>query len=149
MIARARRRADRAAAAAPELLPRRILLDTQAWLWWQTDDPRLGPRARRAITSATEVRVSVASAWEIAIKVSIGKLKLPPDLDLERELEDGGLLPLPIEIAHTEALRRLPVLHRDPFDRMLIAQATTEALTLVTADRQLEPYDIALLDAQS
>jgi len=124
------------------------LLDTHAWLWWQTDDSRLGARARRAIATASEVRVSAASAWEIAIKVTFGKLRMPPDIDIEQEIEHGGFLPLPIEIAHTDALRRLPALHRDPFDRILIAQAATEGLTLVSADRQLDPYDIPVLDAQ-
>jgi PIN domain nuclease of toxin-antitoxin system len=151
MIARARRSPARRANASgsPDTLPRRILLDTHAWLWWQTDDPRLGARARRAIASASEVRVSAVSAWEIAIKIPLGKLRMPAEIDIEHELERGGFLSLPIEIAHADALRRLPALHRDPFDRMLLAQAASEGLTLLTCDRQLDAYDIPTLDAES
>jgi PIN domain nuclease of toxin-antitoxin system len=126
---------------------RRLLLDTHVWLWWQAGDKRLGRDTLRAIRQAAEVRLSAASAWEIAIKSAIGKLVLPLDADIEAELERDGFQPLAVEVAHAEALRGLPVLHRDPFDRMLVAQAMVEGLTLVTADPALARYGVAVLDA--
>ena len=96
---------------------------------------------------ASEVRFSAASAWEIAIKVSIGKLTLPDDADIGDELSRSGFLALPIEIAHADDVRRLPPLHNDPFDRLLVAQSRLEGLTLVSADRQLAAYGIAVIDA--
>lgn len=146
----ARRRARRslnAAAPVTELAPRRLLLDTHVWLWWQADDARLGPRTRTLLQRASEVRFSAVSAWEIAIKVSIGKLTLPADADIIDELAHSGFLALPIDIAHAEDVRRLPPLHNDPFDRLLVAQSRLEGLTLVTADRQLAAYGIAVIDA--
>ena len=126
---------------------RRLLLDTHVWLWWQADDRRLGARARHAIGTATEVRFSAASAWEIAIKVSLGKLTLPRGVDIESALALDGFRPLPVEVAHAEALRALPALHRDPFDRMLVAQAQSEGLTIMTADARLADYEVPLLRA--
>ncbi len=128
-------------------LPRRLLLDTHVWLWWQKDDARLGPRTRHLLMHASDVHFSAASAWEIAIKTAIGKLALPRNADIEAELAHCGFLPLPVQIAHAERLRDLPILHRDPFDRLLIAQARVEGLTLVTADAQLAAYDVNLVDA--
>lgn len=147
----ARRRTRRIAAPAPltELAPRRILLDTHVWLWWQADDARLGPRTRDLLQRASEVRFSAASAWEIAIKVAIGKLTLPDDADIVGELSQSGFLALPIEIAHADDVRHLPLLHSDPFDRLLVAQARLEGLTLVSADNQLAAYGIAVLDASN
>lgn len=133
-------------AEAPPLS--RLLLDTQAWLWWQSDDKRLGAGARAAIRAAGEVRLSAASAWEIAIKTSLGKLEVPEDSDVLAELEQDGFQPLAIEIAHAIAVRALPRIHRDPFDRVLVAQARLEGLTLVTADPVLSRYGIAVLDAR-
>jgi PIN domain nuclease of toxin-antitoxin system len=127
--------------------PRRILLDTHVWLWWQTDDARLGARARRLISTASEVRLSAASVWEMSIKASLGKLTLPKDADIDAELESDGFVPLPVEIAHADGVRHLPPLHRDPFDRLLIAQAVAEGLTVVTADAALEVYDVSIFDA--
>ena len=143
------RRVRKAFAAAPSsgLAPRRLLLDTHVWLWWQAGDARLGSQARQRLERASEVRFSAASAWEIAIKVGIGKLTLPKRADIEVELAESGFVALPVEIAHAEHVRRLPPLHRDPFDRLLVAQAHVEALTLVTADRELAAYGIELLDA--
>ncbi len=131
-----------------ELLPRRVLLDTQAWLWMQADDPRLGTRARRLIQQAAEVRLSAASVWEIAIKTAIGKLTLPPDADIEAELEHTGIRPLLIDFAHANHVQRLPPLHRDPFDRLLVAQALVEGLSMLSADTQLAAYGIAVIDAR-
>ncbi len=129
------------------MAPRRLLLDTHVWLWWQADDARLGPATRALIHRASEVRFSAASAWEIAIKVAIGKLTLPADADIGEELSQSGFLALPVEIAHADAVRHLPPLHRDPFDRLLVAQSRLEGLTLVSADRYLAQYDITVLDA--
>jgi PIN domain nuclease of toxin-antitoxin system len=146
----ARRRARKsfvAAAPVTELAPRRLLLDTHVWLWWQADDTRLGSATRQLIRRASEVRFSAASAWEIAIKVAIGKLELPKGADIAAELDNSGFLALPVEIAHADDVRRLPSLHADPFDRLLVAQARTEGLTLVSADRQLAAYGIPVLDA--
>jgi len=146
----ARRRARRppsGVAPVSELAPRRLLLDTHVWLWWQADDSRLGPRTRELLQRASEVRFSAASAWEIAIKVAIGKLVLPPEANISDELSHSGFLALPIEIAHAEDVRRLLPLHNDPFDRLLVAQSRVEGLTLVTADRQLAAYGIPVLDA--
>jgi len=126
---------------------RRLLLDTHAWLWWQADDPRLGVATRRMLQHASEVRFSAASAWEIGIKLTLGKLSLPRDADISAALADSGFLPLAVDIAHAQGVQRLPPLHRDPFDRMLVAQARIEGLTLVTADRQLGAYGIPVMDA--
>ncbi len=135
-------------ATVSALTPRRLLLDTHTWLWLQSDDLRLGARTRLLIQHASEVRFSAVSAWEIAIKISIGKLTLPPDADINAELELSGFLSLPIEIAHADHVRQLALLHRDPFDRLLVAQAIVEGLTLVTADTQLAGYGVSVADAR-
>jgi PIN domain nuclease of toxin-antitoxin system len=135
------------AAPVVELSPRRLLLDTHVWLWWQAGDARLGTQAEQLLQRASEVRFSAASAWEIAIKVGVGKLTLHKDADIGAELSHSGFLALAVDIAHAEEVRRLPLLHRDPFDRLLVAQARVEGLTLVTADKQLSAYDISVLDA--
>jgi PIN domain nuclease of toxin-antitoxin system len=146
----ARRRARKSfSTSAPhgDVEPTRVLLDTHVWLWWQADDPRLGVKTRRVLQRASEVRFSAASAWEIAIKVAIGKLTLPPDADIAAELARSGFLALSVELAHAEDVRRLPSLHSDPFDRLLVAQSRVEGLTLVTADRQLAAYGATVMDA--
>jgi PIN domain nuclease of toxin-antitoxin system len=125
----------------------RLLLDTHVWLWWQSDHHRLGPATRNAIAEADDVYLSAASAWEISIKISLGKLRLPRGADIESELHRDGFLPLPIDMGHAKAFATLPNIHRDPFDRMLIAQATVEGLTLATADEALTRYAIPLLRA--
>jgi PIN domain nuclease of toxin-antitoxin system len=148
----ARRRARKAfpgAAPIVQLRPRRLLIDTHVWLWWQADDPRLGPATRRLMQHASEVRFSAASAWEIAIKVGIGKLTLPKGADISAELVRSGFLELPVAVAHADDVRHLPALHADPFDRLLVAQARVEALTLVSADRQLSAYGIPVVDART
>jgi len=123
----------------------RLLLDTHALLWWLADEG-LTTQARDAIADpANLVAVSAASAWEISIKKALGKLTAPDDL--ERQLQAGGLTPLPITIAHGTAAGRLPRHHEDPFDRMLIAQAFAEGLTIVTRDKRFDDYGVALLSA--
>jgi PIN domain nuclease of toxin-antitoxin system len=123
----------------------RLLLDTHALLWWLADEG-LAAQARDAIADpANVVVVSAASAWEISIKKALGKLAAPDDL--ERQVDIGGFTPLPISIAHGIAAGQLPRHHDDPFDRMLIAQAVEEGLTIVTRDKRFENYGVALLPA--
>ena len=130
-----------------ELSTRRLLLDTHVWLWWQSGDTRLGQETRALLQRASEVRFSAASVWEMAIKSSIGKLRLPPNADIAAELAHAGFRALPVKIVHAEAVRHLPLLHRDPFDRLLVAQAQLEGLTLVTGDVALAVYDVPTVDA--
>jgi PIN domain nuclease of toxin-antitoxin system len=123
----------------------RLLLDTHALLWWLADEA-LTAQARDAIADpANLVVVSAASAWEISIKKALGKLAAPDDL--EQQLQAGGLVPLPISIAHGVAAGQLPRHHEDPFDRMLIAQAFAEGLTIMTRDKRFDDYGVALLPA--
>lgn len=123
-----------------------LLLDTHVLLWWLADDPNLSSPARRAISDrASRVVVSAATAWEMAIKQALGKLEVPDDLDAV--LESGGFTSLPITIAHALVAGALPRHHDDPFDRMLVAQALSEGLTVVTADTRLEAYGVAVLAA--
>ena len=125
----------------------RLLLDTHAFLWWRGAPSRLGPAARHAITQAEAVYVSMASAWESAIKVSIGKLRL--DARFEDGISESGFRPLPIEFSHLDHLAALPLLHRDPFDRMLIAQALADGLTILTDDSRIARYEVAWMPAGS
>jgi PIN domain nuclease of toxin-antitoxin system len=121
----------------------RLLLDTHALLWWLADDG-LTDQARDAIADqANLVMVSAVSAWEISIKKALGKLTAPDDL--EQQMDAGGFAPLPITITHGTAAGELPQHHDDPFDRMLIAQAVAEGLTVVTHDKRFADYDVAIL----
>ncbi len=147
-MAARRRKSASVAESAVAYSPRRILLDTHVWLWWYAGDKALGSAARSLIKHADEVRFSAASAWEIAIKRALGKLVLRGELSLARELERDGFTELAISIAHTDALRELSPRHRDPFDRMLVAQAQIEGLTLVTADAAIAQYGIPVIDAR-
>jgi PIN domain nuclease of toxin-antitoxin system len=122
----------------------RLLLDTHILLWWLADDPSLPAGARESISDAgTEVLVSAATVWEIAIKKASGKLDSPDDL-LEA-LEANAFGTLAITAAHALAAGDLPAHHADPFDRMLIAQAQSEALTLVSVDARFGDYEVACL----
>lgn len=94
------------------------------------------------------MRLSVVSAWEIAIKISLGTLSLPRGFDVAEEIARDGFAPLSIDMEHAAGVLRLPVLHRDPFDRMLISQALADGLTLVTADLQLEGYGMGWMNAR-
>lgn len=123
--------------------PTRLLLDTHTFLWWRDDSARLGTAPRAAIASADLVFVSAASAWEAAIKAAMGKLHLPDSF--QSGVLDSGFEKLPIGFSHAEEVGHLPPHHRDPFDRMLIAQARCERLTLVTHDRRFEPYEVEVL----
>lgn len=121
----------------------KLLLDTHAFLWWQEDSRKLGAVARRAIARADTVWVSAASAWEVAIKVGLGKVKVPGPLF--EAVEDSQFTALAIGFEHAALVGRLPRHHGDPFDRMLIAQAIVEGATLVTHDEQFEAYAVPLL----
>ena len=129
-----------------------LLLDTQTLLWWKEGSRKLGRRARRAIeTDATTVRVSAASAWEIAIKARAGRLELKQPLDawLPDGLRREGFLMLSVTVEHAVAVASLPDSHQDPFDRLLIAQARAEGLTIVTSDAAFDDYDVRVLDARA
>ena len=125
----------------------RLLLDTHVWLWWKAGARSLGPRARETIVRAGEVRLSVASVWEIVIKVSSGKLRIPALDSFAVELAKHGFRELPVELRHVEAVAQLPRIHRDPFDRIICAQAGIEGLTLVTSDARLSRCGIQTLPA--
>ncbi|HXP77369.1 MAG TPA: type II toxin-antitoxin system VapC family toxin [Stellaceae bacterium] len=124
----------------------RILLDTHVFLWW-LDRPRgLSADAQEALAAPENIiLVSVASAWELAIKGAIGHLKFP--VNVEATIDRCGFQKLGISFAHAARAGNLPRHHRDPFDRMLIAQAQSEGLTLVTRDRAFSDYGISLLQA--
>lgn len=123
-----------------------MLLDTQVLLWVLMKPRRLSVAATDAIEAGeNRVFVSMASPWEISIKAALGNLT-PPD-DLERQLNEKRFELLPIAIRHTEAVAFLPHHHRDPFDRMLVAQAQVDGLTLVSSDREIRRYPVALLPA--
>jgi PIN domain nuclease of toxin-antitoxin system len=121
---------------------RRLLLDSNVLVRWLVDD--LASEVRQLVSDPTnEVYVSAASPWELAIKVASGKLRLPNDL--AGVVVDAGFTALPITGEHGEAAALLPLHHRDPFDRILIAQAQIERLTLVSRDRAFERYDVELM----
>jgi PIN domain nuclease of toxin-antitoxin system len=123
----------------------RLLLDTQAFLYWAGDNPRLPKRARSAVQNPrSSVNLSAASIWEIRIKVARGSLRLRFD-DVGAKARDYRFELLPIMPDHAQAAGDLPRHHDDPFDRMLVAQAQIEDLTLVSGDALLEPYSIPLL----
>ncbi|PXF32484.1 hypothetical protein WH50_04155 [Pokkaliibacter plantistimulans] len=125
---------------------KRLLLDTHVLLWWLTDDPILGEKAKAAIQDIrNEVYVSAASTWEISIKKSLGKLQVPDDMSTM--IEDEGFIGLPISLYHGDQAGLLPKLHNDPFDRMLIAQAQAEGLILVTHDAAIMQYTVQTLAA--
>ena len=125
-----------------------LLLDTHALLWFLTNDPQLSVRARTAIEdSSNETQVSAVCLWEAAIKFGLGKLKLPaPYAEIfPSQLLLNGFALLPVTPAHCATLLTFPLHHRDPFDRMLLAQAKTEGMTLVSDDGQFQPYGVPLL----
>lgn len=120
-----------------------LLLDTHVILWWLTDDSTLSDELKARLDEDPEVFVSPASIWEVAIKQSIGKLSEP--IDLAEEIRDSGFRELPITSEHAIVAGRLPLLHRDPFDRMLVAQAQCEGLTLASRDLRVLQYQVDLL----
>lgn len=125
----------------------RLLLDTHCWLWWLAEPERLNAEALASITDRRNtLYLSAASAWEIAIKVALGKLALPAPVSsyVPSRLAEDGILSLPIEQGHALEVAELPNLHRDPFDRLLIAQARIEDLVLLTADPEVARYPVEL-----
>jgi PIN domain nuclease of toxin-antitoxin system len=126
---------------------KRLLLDTEALIWWDTNDPKLGGNARAAIQNAEGVYVSAASAWEIAIKTALGKLRT--SRTPAQAVVEGGFNELPISFEHAEQVGTLAAHHRDPFDRLIIAAARVEGLTVVTSDDKFERYELPLIDART
>ncbi|HPQ41364.1 MAG TPA: type II toxin-antitoxin system VapC family toxin [bacterium] len=123
-----------------------LLLDTHVLLWWLDDPEQILPETRERIADGTNmVYISAVTAWEIAIKKSIGKLTAPDNL--EDVIMQAGFTPLPVSIRHAMVVEQLPMHHTDPFDRMLVAQAQLESLTLLTRDRRMSLYNIASLPA--
>ncbi len=123
----------------------RVLLDTHAFLWWVEDAPALSKRARSAISNpANECLVSLASCWEMAIKLSLGKLRLPGAIErfIPEQLSANAFRQLEISIRHVARVVTLPFHHRDPFDRLLAAQALEESCPIVSADRSFRAYGV-------
>jgi PIN domain nuclease of toxin-antitoxin system len=120
-----------------------LLLDTHVVLWWLTDDSTLAAEVKERLDHEPDVYVSPATIWEVAIKQSIGKLDKPTDLP--ERIRDSGFRHLHITAEHGIVAGRLPLIHRDPFDRMLIAQAQVEQLTLVTRDAEIPKYAVDTL----
>jgi len=117
----------------------RILLDTHLFLWCINDDKRLSKSVRLKILQATEVYVSSASIWEACIKIKLNKLEADIS-EMIAAIKESGFCELPITTQHAAAVAKLADIHRDPFDRMLIAQAISEPLVLLTADKRLKEY---------
>lgn len=125
----------------------RLLLDAHTILWWDTASPALGENARKAIRNAGSVYVSAASEWELAIKAGLGKIALRRSI-LDAAL-DAGFEPLPVRFEHAQAVRSLKPIHRDPFDRLLVAVTLVEGLTLVSSDSVMAQYPIRVIEARS
>ena len=128
----------------------KLLLDTHCWLWTMHDPIKLNKKVRTLIENPeVTVFLSAASIWEIAIKVKLGKLKLPSDVEqyVFRRMKEEQFTELPISSRHAARVGALPEHHRDPFDRILVAQAQCEELALVTADRQLAAYEVKIIQA--
>jgi PIN domain nuclease of toxin-antitoxin system len=125
----------------------RLLLDTHTFLWFIEDNPRLSSDARKILESEVNLLISVASLWEIAIKNSIGKLSLaqPFGTFINSQLETKAIELLPIAITHLAMITTLPIHHRDPFDRLLVAQAMVEQMPIVSMDDKFDPYGIKRL----
>ena len=123
-----------------------ILLDTHVVLWWLADDDRLSSKSRALIAnSENTVYVSAASVWEVVIKQGLGKLRL--EGDFASEVLDNGFMALPVLFSHSAEIEHLPPIHRDPFDRMLVAQSRVENLHLMTLDTHLFEYPTQTIQA--
>ena len=127
----------------------KLLLDTHVWLWWLTDPERLGSYTRKEVSNPSNaVYLSAASSWELTIKYSLGRLPLPePPLEfVPKRLQRDQIIALPVSHLHALTVSRLPAIHQDPFDRILIAQAMVEDLTLCTVDSLMMNYQIECLN---
>jgi PIN domain nuclease of toxin-antitoxin system len=122
----------------------KVLLDTHAFLWFIDDDPQLSLAAKTLMESEVDLLLSVASLWEIAVKVSIGKLDLPKSFDLfvPEQLQINEIEVLPIELLHLSVVSGLPLHHRDPFDRLLISQSMVEKLSIISTDKVFDQYGV-------
>ena len=124
----------------------RYLIDTQIFIWLMEDSKKVPPEIRTLLQdSSINVFISIASIWEIVIKQAKGRLKTPEDIEIS--INKVGFKVLPIEVYHVLGLRRLPDYHRDPFDRILTAQALAEDLTLITSDKKIWKYNLKLIKA--
>ena len=126
----------------------RILLDTHTFLWWITSDQRLSQRSIELISDGSnELLFSTASGWEIAIKAGLGRLDMPDPLDrfVTEHLFRNHISVLSVQLSHALHVYTLPQLHRDPFDRLLVAQAQVERLPLLSSDKRLAEYDVDVL----
>ena len=125
----------------------KLLLDTHTFLWFINDNPRLSARAKALLESDADMLLSIASLWEIAIKSSIGKLALaqPYHIFLPQQLTDNDIEILPISLAHLNVVATLPFHHRDPFDRLLIAQTIAEQLPIISVDTMFDAYSVKRL----
>ncbi|MFF6889070.1 type II toxin-antitoxin system VapC family toxin [Streptomyces microflavus] len=121
----------------------RLLLDTHVILWWLGDSDELSGQVKDLLDTEPSVHLSAVSAWEIAIKQSLGKLDGPDDL--AERVRDSQFTSLPITAGHGVRAGRLPALHRDPFDRILVAQAQIEGMTVVTRDKWIPQYDVPVM----
>jgi PIN domain nuclease of toxin-antitoxin system len=129
-----------------------VLLDTHVWLWMQAAPRRLVPAVRALVEDATTtLLLSAVSSWEIAIKYALGRLPLPepPELYVPDRMRTSGVVALPIEHSHALRVSGLERQHRDPFDRLLVAQCQIERIALVTADPIFERYDVELISARA
>lgn len=123
----------------------RMLIDTHILLWILSDDPRLTPKARKTLQGATDVYVSVASIWEIAIKRGLGKIDVDVE-ELRSSIALSGINEIPVTSEHVLGLLDLEPIHKDPFDRLIVAVAKTEPMKLMTADRKVAAYtDLSVL----
>jgi PIN domain nuclease of toxin-antitoxin system len=122
-----------------------LLLDTHIVLWWLTDDATLAADLKDRLDHEPDVYVSTATIWEVAIKQAIGKIAEPANLP--ERIRESGFRELPITFEHAMVAGLLPMIHRDPFDRMLVAQARSEDLTLVTRDAEIQKYEVSVLVA--
>ena len=126
----------------------RILLDTHTFLWWITDDQRLSSHSIELISDGNnELLFSAASGWEIAIKAGLGRLNISEPLDrfVSEQLSRNHIAVLPVQLSHALHVFTLPQAHRDPFDRLLVAQAQVEGLSLLSSDKKLSDYDVDVL----
>jgi PIN domain nuclease of toxin-antitoxin system len=128
---------------SPSSRPLDLLLDTHVLLWWLDASSRLSKRGKQAVLGADRVYASVASIWELSLKMARGTLQI--EGDLEAKIRETGFEVLPVTMLHAMASIKLPQHHRDPFDRMLVAQAVTESLTLLTADSTQSKYGVAVM----